>query len=101
MVEFMQTTLGQNVITEHRCDHPEIEVDGDAATGIWYLGDTVIIPEYQVILRGAAFYRDRYVRCSDGKWRIAHTGYERTYEYVVSTTDMPSFELTANMWAVQ
>lgn len=101
LIEFMKTTLGPSVITEHHCGHPEIDVDGSEATGIWYLSDTVIIPEHQVILRGAAFYRDRYVRCEDGAWRIAHTGYERTYEYVVSTNDAPSFHLTANMWSEQ
>ncbi|WP_072806982.1 nuclear transport factor 2 family protein [Rhodococcoides yunnanense] len=101
LIEFMKTTLGPSVITEHHCGHPEIEVDGGVATGVWYLSDTVIIPEHQVILRGAAFYRDRYVRCEDGAWRIAHTGYERTYEYVVSTNDVPSFHLTANMWSEQ
>nr|WP_296774085.1 nuclear transport factor 2 family protein [Rhodococcus sp. (in: high G+C Gram-positive bacteria)] len=101
LIEFVRTTLGPTVITEHQCGHPEIEVDGNTATGIWYLSDTVIIPEHSVILRGAAFYRDRYVRCSDGTWRIAHTGYERTYEYVVSTNDLASFNLTANMWSAQ
>lgn len=101
LIEFMQTTLGPSVITEHHCGHPEIDVNGNSATGVWYLADTVIIPEHQVILRGAAFYRDRYVRCEDGVWRIAHTGYERTYEYVVSTADLPSFKLTANMWSGQ
>lgn len=101
LIEFMQITLGPTVITEHHCGHPEIEVDGRSATGIWYLADTVIVPEHQVILRGAAFYRDQYVLCEDGYWRIAHTGYERTYEYVVSMADVPSFELTANMWSSQ
>ncbi|NMN96635.1 nuclear transport factor 2 family protein [Antrihabitans stalactiti] len=99
LVDFMRNTLGPHVITEHRCDHPEIEVDGKTATGIWYLQDTVLIPEHSMVLRGAAFYSDRYVLCDDGEWRIAHTGYERTYEIVVSLTDIPSFKLTSNRWA--
>lgn len=97
---FLRNTLGPHVITEHRCDHPEIDVDGDTATGTWYLADTVIIPEHNMCLRGAAFYTDNYVRCDDGHWRIAHTGYERTYEVVLSLSDLPSLRLTASRWGM-
>lgn len=99
LLEFLRNTLAPHVITEHRCDHPEIEVDGDTATGIWYLADTMLIPEHNLILRGAAFFADRYVLTADG-WRIAHTGYERTYEVAVSLSDIPSFRLTSNRWAL-
>ncbi|MEV4234758.1 MULTISPECIES: nuclear transport factor 2 family protein [unclassified Nocardia] len=97
---FMRNTLGPHVITEHRCDHPEIDVDGDTATGTWYLADTVLIPAHNMLLRGAAFYTDRYVRCTDGRWRIAHTGYERTYEVVLSLSDLPSLRLTSSRWGL-
>ncbi|WP_067892726.1 nuclear transport factor 2 family protein [Nocardia vaccinii] len=97
---FMRNTLGPHVITEHRCDHPEIDVDGDEATGTWYLADTVLIPGHNMLLRGAAFYSDRYVRCEDGRWRIAHTGYERTYEVVLSLSDLPSLRLTSSRWGL-
>lgn len=97
---FLRNTLGPHVITEHRCDHPEIDVDGDTADGTWYLADTVIIPEHNMCLRGAAFYTDRYVRCDDGHWRIAHTGYARTYEVVLSLSDLPSLRLTASRWGM-
>ncbi|MBJ8344035.1 nuclear transport factor 2 family protein [Antrihabitans sp. YC2-6] len=100
LVDFMRNTLGPHVITEHHCDHPEINVEGDTATGTWYLADTVLIPEHNMVLRGAAFYSDSYVLCDDGEWRISHTGYERTYEVVVKTTDLPSFKLTFNRWAL-
>ncbi len=97
---FLRNTLGPHVITEHRCDHPEIDVSGDEASGLWYLSDTVLIPENNMLLRGSAFYTDRYVRCDDGRWRIAHTGYERTYEVVLSLSDLPSLRLTANRWGM-
>ncbi|MFF2393994.1 MULTISPECIES: nuclear transport factor 2 family protein [unclassified Nocardia] len=97
---FLRNTLGPHVITEHRCDHPEIDVDGDTASGTWYLADTVIIPEHNMCLRGAAFYTDSYVRCEDGHWRISHTGYERTYEVVLSLSDLPSLRLTASRWGM-
>ncbi len=97
---FMRNTLGPHVITEHRCDHPEIDVEGDTATGTWYLADTVLIPAHNMLLRGAAFYTDRYARCEDGQWRIAHTGYERTYEVVLSLSDLPSLRLTSSRWGL-
>lgn len=97
---FLRNTLGPHVITEHRCDHPEIDVDGDRATGIWYLSDTALIPENNMVLRGSAFYNDQYVRCDDGRWRISCTGYERTYEVVFSLSDLPSLRLTANRWGL-
>ncbi|GAB2689786.1 nuclear transport factor 2 family protein [Nocardia thraciensis] len=97
---FMRNTLGPHVITEHRCDHPEIDVDGDSATGTWYLADTVLIPAHNMLLRGAAFYSDQYVKCADGRWRIAHTGYERTYEVVLSLSDLPSLRLTSSRWGL-
>ncbi|WP_281196891.1 nuclear transport factor 2 family protein [Nocardia altamirensis] len=97
---FMRNTLGPHVITEHRCDHPEIDVDGDSAIGTWYLADTVLIPGHNMLLRGAAFYSDEYVRCDDGQWRISHTGYERTYEVVLSLSDLPSLRLTSSRWGL-
>lgn len=101
LVEFMKSSLGPQTITEHHCGHPEIDVEGDTATGRWYLSDTVLIPERGIALCGAAFYSDRYTRGTDGRWRIAHTGYERTYEAMMSLSDMPSFRLTSNRMAAE
>jgi hypothetical protein len=98
IVDYMRTTVGPEIITVHQCHHPELEVDGDRATGRWALDDTVIITEHRAVLRGAAFYEDEYVR--DGEvWRIQHTGYERIYEAMFSLADLPSYQLTANRWA--
>ena len=47
----------------------------------------------------SAFYQDRYRRGEDGRWRIAHTGYVRTYEAVLSLDDLPSFRFTAKLGA--
>jgi hypothetical protein len=99
VVAFMREMLGPAIITVHHCHHPEIQVDGDEATGIWHLDDTVIITEHRMVLRGAAFYEDRYRRGEDGRWRITHTGYRRTYEATMSLDDLPSYQLTANRWA--
>lgn len=92
LVGFMRDSLGPAMITLHQCHHPEISVDGDRATGTWYLEDRVIMPEHRLVLEGAAFYDDRYVRTAEG-WRIEHTGYRRTYEATLSMDDLPSYTL--------
>jgi hypothetical protein len=71
------------------------------ATGTWCFEDTVIATEYRVMIKGSAFYQDRYARGDDGRWRIAHTGYVRTYEMTLSLDDVPSLKITANRWAPQ
>lgn len=90
LVAFMRENLGPDLISMHHAHHPEITVQGDEATGIWYLEDRVIVPAHHFVLEGAAFYNDRYVRTPQG-WRIAHTGYERTFEVTLSTTDWTSW----------
>ncbi|PXY30906.1 nuclear transport factor 2 family protein [Prauserella muralis] len=96
---FLRDKLGPDIITVHMAAQPEIDIDGDTAQGTWCFEDTVIATEHRVVIKGAAFYEDRYRRCSDGAWRIAHTGYTRTYEAMLSLDDLPSFQLTANRWA--
>ncbi len=87
LVDFMRNAMPADVITEHRVTHPEIDVDGDEATAIWYLQDKVIIPKFDFMLIGAGFYRDRYRRTVDG-WRISATGYDRTYDASLSTKNL-------------
>jgi hypothetical protein len=79
LVGFMRSSLGPEILTEHRVNHPEIVVDGDEATGTWYLQDRVIAPDFDFMLIGAGFYHDRYRRTADG-WKISETGYDRTYD---------------------
>ncbi|OBI43548.1 nuclear transport factor 2 family protein [Mycobacterium sp. E796] len=83
LVEYMRTSLPLNVITEHRVTHPDITVDGDTATGSWYLQDRVIVADLNFMLIGAAFYRDTYRRTEAG-WKISGTGYDRTYDATMS-----------------
>jgi len=97
VVEYMRTSLPPTIITVHQCHHPEIEIDGDRATGTWYLYDKVLVLEHRLMLTGAAFYDDDYVLDADGKWRIARTSYVRTYEAMEKLDD--SWQLTANRWA--
>ena len=99
IVGFMREQLTNSVITMHVAQHPELEVDGDEAEGSWGFEDTVIVPDFKVLIRGAGYYRDRYRREADGVWRIAGTSYERIYESMQSLDDTPSFKLVANRWA--
>ncbi|MGH3307189.1 MAG: nuclear transport factor 2 family protein [Nocardioides sp.] len=92
LVDYMRTNLGSAIVTMHHCHHPEIAVDGDTATGRWYLHDQVISAEYGFRLEGAAFYEDRYIR-TDAGWKVAHTGYERTFEATYQLGDLPGFAL--------
>lgn len=92
LVEYMRTNLGPGLITMHTAHHPEVDVSGDEASGIWYLEDSVLAPEFNFVLEGAAFYTDRYVR-TDAGWRIAATAYKRTFEMTWSTTDVPSLKI--------
>ena len=101
IVAFLRKSLGPGIITVHFASQPEIDVDGATATGTWSFEDTVIATEYRVVIKGAAFYEDRYARGEDGRWRISHTGYVRTYEMMMSLDDVPSLKFTANRWAEQ
>lgn len=94
IVQFMRNSVNDSIITEHHVGHPEIEIDGDTATGTWYLQDVVIATTERMMLRGAAFYHDQYARSADGSWQITYTGYQRTYEYWVSFDDVPSLKFT-------
>jgi ketosteroid isomerase-like protein len=74
------------MLTSHLVSHPEIDVDGDTATGRWALVDTVIIEKAGLVIRGASLYEDRYVRTPAG-WRIQHTGYKRLFEEMSPRVD--------------
>lgn len=86
LVGYLRKAMGgSGVITEHAATHPEIDIDADGygASGTWYLHDRVIVAEFDFMLIGAAIYSDRYRRTAEG-WKIAETGYERTYEATMS-----------------
>ena len=98
VVEFMSGNLGTGIISIHIASHPEINVEGDRATGSWGFEDTVLVPDFKVMIRGGGYYQDEYRRDPDGRWRISATRYERIYEAMTSLEDTPSFKLIANRW---
>ena len=75
----------------HHGHHPEITVDGDTASGIWYLQDIFINLEEKITLMGSALYNDNYVK-ENGEWKIAYTGYERLYEEIQKRS--PDWKIT-------
>ncbi len=93
LVGYMRENLGEGMLTMHQVHHPEIDVDGDTATGRWYLEDRVIVEAFKFMLEGGAFYEDRYVRTPAG-WRVAHTGYRRTWELHHDLNDHPGLRVT-------
>lgn len=97
IVEYLRERMARDSLhTSHRVNHPELTADGpDRATGRWTLDDVVLDSEYRFKLTGAAWYEDTYVRTEDG-WKIATTGYTRTYELVQSWPE--DAKLTASAW---
>ena len=98
IVGFLEKSMGaESFLSCHRVSHPEIDIDGDTATGTWALEDTVIEEAWGITIRGAAFYEDRYVKTDDG-WKIQHTGYLRTYEEIQPRANVEGLKLTAHWW---
>ena len=79
IIAFLSSAIGPHILCAHHVKHPEIDLTSPTtATGVWALHDTVIDTRARTVMRGAAFYADRYVKVN-GHWRIAHTGYERVF----------------------
>jgi hypothetical protein len=53
----------------HQVSNPLIEIDGDTATGQWFLWQPMVLGEQALWL--SAVYEDQYVRV-DGKWLYQH-----------------------------
>lgn len=95
IIAFFKESMGSaKVLSSHRVHHPEIELSSEtAATGQWGLEDVFINEEMGVTVRGAAYYKDQYVKVGDD-WKIKHTGYERAYEEMESRNDMSWLTIT-------
>ncbi len=100
IVEFLRGSMSsEGFLSSHRVHHPEIDFQSPTdATGIWALEDTVVNTDYDITIQGAAFYEDRYVKGTDEVWRIAHTGYLRTYEEIFPRASIRGMKVTASFW---
>jgi hypothetical protein len=92
---FFRARLGPAMLTGHSATQPEITVDGDTATGVWSQRETVLATRHRMIIASTGYCEERYERGADARWRIARTGYVRTYEVMVSLEDLPSFKVIA------
>lgn len=80
VLTFVRASIG-DAKTAHQVHNPEIafDGDGDAADVIWAMNDRVEMAEHRHAEigmtghTGYGHYRERYVRCPDGKWRIQTT----------------------------
>ena len=93
IIEFLSTSLGNDMVSRHHVHQPEIDLTGpDTATGTWALDDIVINTTHHFEVRGAAFYTDEYVKV-DGEWKIKRTGYERIYEEIQERQKLDGLKL--------
>lgn len=97
IVRFFRKAMGrENFLSSHKAHHPEIELTGrDTATGVWALEDIVIDLQWELDIRGAAFYEDEYVKVDD-VWKIQRTAYKRVFEEISSRAGRPGLQLTAS-----
>lgn len=71
--------------TAHQVHNPEIGFDSDGAHAIWAMEDRVVWGPERIEkmgtlgLTGWGHYRERYRKCSDGKWRIAESALSRLH----------------------
>ena len=100
IIEFLERTMGAETFhSSHRMHQPEIDlVDESNATGIWAMDDVVVMTDWNLTVRGAAFYTDTYRLEDDGVWRLATTGYKRTYEEIQPRGNVEGLKLTASWW---
>ena len=70
-VAYVRSSISADTITTHHVHTPEIEVDGDQATGIWAMQDRNIWPSGRKLL-GFGHYHERYRRV-EGEWLIAES----------------------------
>ena len=76
----------------------EITLTGpDTASGIWALEDWVVDTQWELDIRGAAFYEDDYVK-RDGEWKILRTAYKRVLEELSPRAGRAGLQLTASYW---
>jgi SnoaL-like protein len=99
ILAFFRVAMGStDFLSSHRVHHPEIDLVGPTiATGTWALEDVVIDATRDFSLRGAAFYTDEYVK-EDGRWKIRHTSYLRSFEEIQMRSQWTPPNLTATWW---
>lgn len=97
-VEMIADSFNSDSAMSHMGHHPEIDIlDGENATGRWYLQDVVYKYRTNEAIYGTAIYTDRYRRTADG-WRICYSEYFRIIEVVEFPPRPPQF---AGRWLAE
>jgi ketosteroid isomerase-like protein len=73
--QFFRGSSQRIIFAVHNILSPIIEIDGDTATGTWYLLQTCTYAAGNQAVWGAATYHDRYVR-HNGTWKFQHVRIE-------------------------
>ena len=84
--KFLQKSFTKTKFGIHTGHHPEISVDGDKATGIWYLHDKFVSLDDNITFEGSAIYQDQYVK-ENGAWKIVSSEYDRLFEEITVRND--------------
>ena len=100
IISFLSHAMGRATLFGiHHGHHPEIEITSDTtARGTWFLYNYMIDARDNINMLLAAVYDDEYVKVN-GQWKIKHTYSTRLLEDRWERGDIPSLELTANMFA--
>ncbi|NQT73589.1 MAG: nuclear transport factor 2 family protein [Chloroflexi bacterium] len=101
IIQFLRAGLGRETFFGiHHGHHPEIEIQNtNSATGIWSARFYMIDTQGSTGMHSGAIYYDEYVKV-DGEWKISSTGYQSIFEETWDRGDIPSLELTKNMFAI-
>lgn len=83
-VSRIRAAIGQ-ARTAHQVHAPEIEIEGNNATGIWAMQDHLIWPDGRRLI-GYGHYHEHYVRDGD-EWKIAKSRLTRLNVDITPTSD--------------
>ena len=71
IVSFFENASNLVSFAVHGISNPIIEIDGDIATGHWYLDQAMVMKGTDACYWYCAQYRDQYERTVDG-WKFSH-----------------------------
>lgn len=101
VVNFFRKCMPPEHITMHQCHTPEIDFDDEThASAYWYLGDSLILLDRNMGIRGGAFYHETYEKV-DGDWKIKTIGYKRTFEERWDRSKHDDIKVTHNMHSIE
>lgn len=85
-------------LTSHLIGEPEVTIESaTTASGCWPLRDEVLMLDDDLVVRGYAYYEDRFVK-RDGHWLLSHSGYQRIFEEVYPRSSIAGLRLTGTLW---